>query len=93
VAVCHLCLNLAAGRTENPVDPPDILARTTKELISSAVQKQSDVMATLATSLNSAAAARYMGSANRVVEHATGRMVVWRAARLGLVKLYGQQGV
>jgi len=58
VAMEHLYLNLAAGRTEDLVDPPDVLARIAKEMIQSAVQKQSDVTAALAMRLDSAAVAR-----------------------------------
>ena len=58
VAMEHLYLNLAAGRTEDLVDPPDVLARIAKELIQSAVQKQSDVTAALAMRLDPAAVAR-----------------------------------
>lgn len=57
VAVEHLYLNLAAGRPEDLVDPPDVLARIAKELIQAAAQKQSDVTAAMATRLDSAAVA------------------------------------
>jgi tetratricopeptide (TPR) repeat protein len=58
VAMEHLYLNLAAGRTEDLVDPPDVLARIAKEMIRSAAQKQSDVTAALAMRLDPAAVAR-----------------------------------
>ena len=58
VAMEHLYLNLVAGRPEDLVDPPDVLARIAKELIQSAVQKQSDVTAALATRLDPATVAR-----------------------------------
>ena len=44
-AMEHLYLNLAACRTEDLLDPPDVLARIAKELIQSAMQKQSVVTA------------------------------------------------
>jgi DNA-binding ferritin-like protein len=48
----QLYLNLATGRPEDLVDPPDVLARIAKELIQSAAQKQSDVTAAMATRLD-----------------------------------------
>lgn len=50
----QLYLNLATGRPEDLVDPPDVLARIAKELIQSAAQKQSDVTAAMATRLDDA---------------------------------------
>jgi hypothetical protein len=69
--VWHLCLNLAAGRTENLVDSPDVIARITKELISSAVQgNRCDGGVGNASEFCGCGA--YMGSENRVAEHADG---------------------
>jgi hypothetical protein len=54
VQVEQLYLNLATGRPEDLVDPPDVLARIAKELIQSAAQKQADVSAAMATRLDDA---------------------------------------
>ncbi|MDH4186793.1 MAG: hypothetical protein OEV08_07340 [Nitrospira sp.] len=58
VAMEQLYLNLGASRTEDLIDPPDVLARIAKELIQSGTQKQSDVTAALAMRLDAAAAAK-----------------------------------
>lgn len=58
VAVEHLYLNLATGRTEDLVDPPDVLARIAKEVIQGAVRRQSDVTAAMAARLDQGAVAR-----------------------------------
>ncbi len=70
VAVEHLFLNLATGRPEDLVDPPDVLARTAKEIIQSAVQRQSDISAAMATRLDKA-----------VTERLWKQQTAWRAAR------------
>jgi hypothetical protein len=54
VQVEQLYLNLATGRPEDLVDPPDVLARIAKELMQSAAQKQADVTAAMATRLDDA---------------------------------------
>ncbi len=54
VRVEQLYLNLAAGRVEDLVDPPDVLARIAKELIQQAVQRQADVAAAMADRLDEA---------------------------------------
>ena len=66
----HLSLNLVACRTEDLVDPPNVLARLAKELIRSAVQQQSDVTAALAICLDPAA-----------VEPVWAQQTVWRTMR------------
>lgn len=48
VRVEQLYLNLAAARTEDLLDPPDVLARIAKEVIQQAVQRQADVTAAMA---------------------------------------------
>ena len=48
----QLYLNLITGRTEDLVDPPDILARMAKELIQQAVQRQADAAAAMASRLD-----------------------------------------
>ncbi len=53
-----LYLNLATGRPEDLIDPPDVLARIAKEIIQQAAQRQSDVTAAMATRLDQAATAR-----------------------------------
>ncbi len=58
VAVEHLYLNLAMGRTEDLVDPPDVLARIAKEVIQGAVQRQFDVTAAMAARLDQGVVAR-----------------------------------
>lgn len=58
VAVEFLYLNLATGRAEDLVDPPDVLARIAKELIQSAAQKQADATAALAMRLDAPAVVR-----------------------------------
>ena len=50
----QLYLNLATGRPEDLVDPPDVLVRIVKEMIHSAAQKQSDVTAAMASRLDDA---------------------------------------
>ncbi|HEY7532934.1 MAG TPA: hypothetical protein VH681_09180, partial [Nitrospiraceae bacterium] len=50
----QLFLNLATGRPEDLVDPPDVLARIAKEVIQSAAQKQADLSAAMATRLDEA---------------------------------------
>lgn len=52
VRVEQLYLNLATGRPEDLVDPPDVLARIAKELIHQAVQRQADVTAAMAARLD-----------------------------------------
>lgn len=52
VAVEHLYLNLATGRVEDLVDPPDVLARIAKEMIQGAVRRQFDVTAAMAARLD-----------------------------------------
>ncbi len=58
VAVEHLYLNLATGKPEDLLDPPDVLARIAKELIQAAAQKQSDVTAAMAARLDAATVAQ-----------------------------------
>lgn len=58
VGMEHLYLNLASSRTEDLVDPPDVLARIAKELIQSAAQKQADATAAMAMRLDAAVVAR-----------------------------------
>ena len=48
VRVEQLYVNLVAGRREDLVDPPDVLARIAKELIQQAVQRQAEVTAAMA---------------------------------------------
>ncbi|HPW16286.1 MAG TPA: hypothetical protein PLM97_11105 [Nitrospira sp.] len=52
VRVEQLYLNLATGRSEDLIDPPDVLARIAKEVIQQAVQRQSDVTAAMAARLD-----------------------------------------
>lgn len=52
VRVEQLYLNLATARTEDLLDPPDVLARIAKELIQQAVQRQADVTAAMAARLD-----------------------------------------
>ena len=52
VRVEQLYLNLVTGRTEDLLDPPDVLARIAKELIQQAVQRQADVTAAMAARLD-----------------------------------------
>ena len=54
VRVEQLYLNLIAGRVEELVDPPDVLARIAKELIQQAVQRHADVTAAMAARLDEA---------------------------------------
>ncbi|MBA5870924.1 MAG: hypothetical protein GDA68_13155 [Nitrospira sp. CR2.1] len=54
VRVEQLYLNLAAARTEDLLDPPDVLARIAKEVIQQAVQRQADVTAAMANRLDHA---------------------------------------
>ncbi|GMV50091.1 MAG: hypothetical protein NBKEAIPA_02250 [Nitrospirae bacterium] len=70
VRVEHLYLNLATGRPEDLVDPPDVLARIAKELIQQAVQRQSDVTAAMAARLDEA-----------VVQRLWEEQTAWRKAR------------
>lgn len=58
VAVEQLYLNLAMGRAEDLVDPPDVLARIAKEVIQGAVQRQSNVTAAMAARLDQGVVAR-----------------------------------
>jgi hypothetical protein len=58
VAMELLYVNLATGKLEDLVDPPDVLARIAKEMIQQAAQKQADVTAALAMRLDQAATAR-----------------------------------
>jgi hypothetical protein len=57
VAVEQLYLNLASGRVEDLIDPPDVLARIAKEIIQGAAQKQSDMTAAMAARLDDKAVA------------------------------------
>jgi hypothetical protein len=50
--------SITGWRWKHLVDPPDVLGHIARELIRSAVHKQSDVTAALATCLNPAAVAR-----------------------------------
>lgn len=70
VRVEQLYLNLATGRPEDLVDPPEVLARIAKELIQQAVQRQADVTAAMAARLDEA-------SVNRLWQEQT----AWRQAR------------
>ncbi len=54
VRVEQLYLNLANGRIEDLLDPPDVLARIAKEVIQQAVQRQADVTAVMAARLDEA---------------------------------------
>ncbi|MCS6263387.1 MAG: hypothetical protein H8K11_06470, partial [Nitrospira sp.] len=54
VRVEQLYLNLSTGRSEDLIDPPDVLARIAKEVIQQAVQRQSDVTAAMAARLDEA---------------------------------------
>jgi hypothetical protein len=58
VRVEQLYLNLAAARTEDLLDPPDVLARIAKEVIQQAVQRQADVTAAMANRLDHALVTR-----------------------------------
>lgn len=58
VRVEQLYLNLAAGRIEDLLDPPDVLARIAKEVIQQAVQRQADVTAAMAARLDEALVAQ-----------------------------------
>lgn len=58
MAVEHLFLNLATGRPEDLVDPPDVLARIAKEIIQNAAQRQSDISAAMAARLDKAVTER-----------------------------------
>jgi hypothetical protein len=66
----QLYLNLATGRPEDLVDPPDVLARIAKEVIQSAAQKQADVTAAMATRLDDA-----------LVKRLWVQQTAWRKAR------------
>ncbi|MCE3221849.1 MAG: exported protein of unknown function [Nitrospira sp.] len=70
VRVEHLYINLATGRAEDLVDPPDVLARIAKELIQQAVQRQADVTGAMASRLDE-------GSAKQMWQEQS----VWRKAR------------
>src|SRR5574341_377169 len=70
VQVEQLYLNLATGRPEDLVDPPDVLARIAKELIQSAAQKQADVSAAMASRLDDA-----------LVKRLWMQQTAWRKAR------------
>lgn len=52
VAVELLAASLGAGRPEDMLDSPDILARIAKELIQASARKQSDVSAAMAARLD-----------------------------------------
>ena len=67
VLVEQLSLNLAPGRPEDLLDPPDSLARIAKELIQESVRKQSDVNAAMAARLD-----------ERRVERLWGQQKAWR---------------
>ncbi len=54
VRVEQLYVNLIAGRPEELVDPPDVLARIAKELIHQAVRRQADMIAAMAARLDEA---------------------------------------
>lgn len=58
VRVEQLYVNLAAARTEDLLDPPDVLARIAKEVIQQAVQRQADVTAAMANRLDHALVTR-----------------------------------
>jgi hypothetical protein len=58
VRVEQLYMNLAAWRTEDMVDPPDVLARIVKELIQQGAQRQADVTAAMADRLDRSVSAR-----------------------------------
>jgi len=58
VAVELLAASLGAGRPEDLLDSPDILARIAKELIQASVRKQSDVSAAMAARLDERTVAR-----------------------------------
>jgi hypothetical protein len=66
----QLYLNLATGRPEDLVDPPDVLARIAKELIQSAAQKQADVSAAMAIRLD-----------DPLVKRLWTQQTAWRKAR------------
>ena len=70
VRVEHLYLNLANGRIEDLLDPPDVLARIAKELIQQAVQRQADVTAAMAARLDEA-----------MVKQLGQEQAAWRQAR------------
>ena len=72
VAVEHLYLNLATRGAEDLVDPPDVLARIAKEIIQSAVQKQSDVTAAMAAKLD-----------EKTVANLWQQQTAWRKAQPG----------
>jgi tetratricopeptide (TPR) repeat protein len=54
VALEHLYLSLVTGRSEDLVDPPDVLARIAKELMQSGTRQQADIAASMATRLDEA---------------------------------------
>ncbi len=70
VRVEQLYVNLVTGRTEDLVDPPDVLARVAKELIQQAVQRQADVTAAMAARLDEA-----------LVKRLWQEQAAWRQAR------------
>lgn len=49
-----LYLSLVTGKSEDLVDPPDVLARIAKELIQSGARQQGDIAAAMATRLDPA---------------------------------------
>ena len=70
VRVEQLYLNLATGRSEDLIDPPDVLARIAKELIQQAVQRQADVSAAMAARLDATLVKQFWSEQD-----------VWRRAR------------
>ena len=52
VLIQQLVRNLSGDRPEVLIDPPDILPRIAKEIISDSIQRESDVVAAMATRLN-----------------------------------------
>lgn len=70
VRVEQLYLNLATGRTEDLIDPPEVLARIAKEMIQQAVQRQADVTAAMAARLDAA-----------LVKQLWQEQAAWRQAR------------
>ncbi|OQW62659.1 MAG: hypothetical protein A4S17_01340 [Proteobacteria bacterium HN_bin10] len=69
VAIEQLVLNLSTKQSLDLVDPPDIMARVAREIISESAQRQSDLHAALATKLDKA-----------VTEKLWKQQAAWRAA-------------
>jgi tetratricopeptide (TPR) repeat protein len=70
VAVELLYVSLLSARPDDLVDEPDVLARIAKEVIQSAVRRQSDVSAAMAARLDQAA-----------VERIWPQQAAWRTAK------------